>query len=47
MIEGDIKRIRQHEKLWRALHGEPRLPDFRKEGRRKFGNLTPDPKAVV
>lgn len=39
MIEGDIKRIRQHEKLWRALHGEPSLPDFRKDNPRRFGNL--------
>jgi len=39
LIEGDIKRIRQHEKVWRALHGEPSLPDFRKEGRRRFGNI--------
>lgn len=43
MIDGDIKRIREHEKAWRALHGEPSLPDFRKEGRRRFGNITPAP----
>lgn len=43
MIQNDIKRIRQHEAMWRKAHGQPRLPDFRKEGRRRFGNLTPAP----
>ncbi len=46
MIDGDIKRILQHEKAWRARHGEPRLPDFPKEGRRRFGNLTKAPPNV-
>lgn len=46
MIEGDVKRIRQHEKLWRALHGEPTLPNFRREGRRRFGNLSNAPAAA-
>ena len=43
MIQGDIKRIRDYEKVWRRAHGEPKLPDFRAEGRKRFGNLTKAP----
>ena len=39
MVQGDIKRIREYEKVWRKNNGEPRIPDFRKQGRRTFGNL--------
>lgn len=47
MIEGDIKRIKAYEKVWRKAHGEPRIPDFRKQGRRTFGNLTGPTSAPV
>lgn len=46
MIDGDIKRILQHEKAWRARNAEPIIPDFRKEGRKKFGNLTKAPEPI-
>lgn len=39
MVQGDVKRILEYEKVWRKTHGEPSIPDFRKGGRRTFGNL--------
>ncbi|MBI5631820.1 MAG: B12-binding domain-containing radical SAM protein [Elusimicrobia bacterium] len=39
MVQGDLKRVQDYEKVWRKSHGEPNIPDFRKQGRRSFGNL--------
>lgn len=46
MIDGDVRRICQHERAWRARHGEPKLPNFPGENRRAFGNLSAPPQPV-
>lgn len=39
MAARDIKRIREHEKMWRAVHGEPVFSDVRWEGAARRSKL--------
>lgn len=41
MIGRDIKRIREYEKVWRDLHGEPTFSDVKWEGASRRLTLTP------
>jgi radical SAM superfamily enzyme YgiQ (UPF0313 family) len=38
MLNRDLKRINEYEKVWREQHGEPYLPDFVHNARPKDGN---------
>ena len=31
MVKRDLKRIHEYEKVWRSIHGEPRIPNFIRE----------------
>src|SRR3989344_2161272 len=41
MVNRDIKRIKEYEKVWRELHGEPKFSDVRWEGASRRLTLTP------
>ena len=40
MVNRDIKRIKEYEKTWRELHGEPKFSDVRWEGASRRSNLS-------